>query len=36
MMSWLLALITRWRAARRAARSIRIHRITSKGMAAIE
>jgi hypothetical protein len=35
-MSRLLAFIARWRAARRAARVVRIHRIFSKGMAAIE
>jgi hypothetical protein len=35
-MSWLLAFITRRRAARRAARLIRIQRIVSKGIAAIE
>ena len=32
MMTWLLAFITRWRAARRAAHLIRIQRTVSKGL----
>jgi hypothetical protein len=35
-MSWLLAIITKWRAARRAARLNRIRQIVSKGLSAIE
>jgi hypothetical protein len=35
-MSWLREFITRWRATRRAARLIRIQRIVSKGIVAIE
>ena len=35
-MSWLLAFITRWRAARRAAHLIRIQRIVSRGLSAID
>jgi hypothetical protein len=35
-MSWLLALIAKWRAARRAAHLIRIQQTLSKGLSAIE
>jgi hypothetical protein len=35
-MSWLLALIAKWHAARRAAYLIRIQRITRKGLSAID
>ncbi len=35
-MSWLLALIVRWRTARRAARLKRIRHIVDKGLSAIE
>jgi hypothetical protein len=35
-MSWLLAFIAKWRAARRAAHLIRIQRITRRGLSAID